>query len=49
MSETAQFAGMFNKFFDYLTVSNSDVGKYSKCTFKNPYRKGTDFRLEVRK
>ena len=46
-SETAKFAGMFDKFFDCLNTSNSYVGKHSKVTFKNPYRKVNDFRLEV--
>ena len=49
--ETARFAEYFDKFFDCLNVSNHVVGKHSKNTFKNPYRKPKtrteDFRLEV--
>lgn len=46
-TETAKFAGMFDKFFDCLNTSNSGVGKQSRKSFKNPYRIATDFRLEV--
>ena len=46
-AETAKFAGMFDKFFDCLNISNSYVGKHSLNSFKNAYRKATDFRLEV--
>lgn len=46
-TETAEFAAMFDKFFDCLNTSNSYVGKHSINSFKNPYRKATDFRLEV--
>ena len=47
--ETAKFADHFNKFFDCLNVSNPIVGKKSRNTFKNPYRKSKeeDFRLKV--
>ena len=40
--ETAKFAEYFDKFFDCLNVSNPSVGKKSKNTFKNPYRKYKD-------
>ena len=51
-TETAKFAGMFDKFFDCLNTSNSYVGKHLINSFKNPYRRDsngrvTDFRLEV--
>lgn len=46
-TETAKFAGMFDKFFDCLNTSNSYIGKQSINCFKNPYRTVTDFRLEV--
>ena len=49
--ETAKFAEHFDKFFDCLNVSNPSVGRTSKNTFKNPYRKSKlrdeDFRLKV--
>lgn len=47
--ETATFVDNFDKFFDCLNVSNHMVGKCTRNTFKNPYRKskGEDFRLKV--
>ena len=47
--ETATFVDNFDKFFDCLNVSNHIVGKHTRNTFKNPYRKSKseDFRLKV--
>ena len=36
-TETAKFAGMFDKFFDCLNTSNSYIGKQSINCFKNPF------------
>ncbi len=41
---TAEFALMFDKFFDSMNVSNFDNGKHEH---KDPYRSATDFQLKV--
>ena len=45
--ETAKFAGMFDKFFDCVNVSNFTDGHHKRCIFKSPYRSASDFRLKV--
>ena len=46
-SETALFAWMFNKFFDFLSVSNFTNGTAYRNPDLNPYRRGQDERLKV--
>ena len=38
----------FDKFFDYMNVSNFDAGKRQRKLFKQPYRSAQDFRLKVK-
>ena len=45
--ETARFVAIVDKFFDCLNVNNYDAGHRKRKIFKQPYRSGTDFRLEV--
>lgn len=47
LRETIRFVNMFDKFFDSLNVSNFTSAKKERKVFKNPYRSGKDFRLEV--
>lgn len=44
---SAQFAIMFDKFFDALNVCNFDEGKHERKPFKDPYRSSSDFRIKV--
>lgn len=46
-SETARFAGMFDKFFDCLNVRNYTHGIHSRKFFQMPYTHGNDSRLQV--
>lgn len=46
--KSAEFASVFDKFFDCLNVTNFTNGKYSRNAFKSPYYSGRDFRLRVR-
>ena len=46
-SETANFALMFDQFFDALNVCNFNSGKHERKPFKDPYRSASDFRLKV--
>ena len=46
-SETAKFVEMIDHFFDCLNVGNYTSGKHSRNPFKQPYRSGLDFRLNV--
>ena len=46
-SETAQFAAIFNKFFDILNVSNFTNGTRYRNPSLHPYRHGEDERLKV--
>ena len=41
---TAEFVGMFDKFFDILNVTNA---KRKRKAFQAPYRSPADFRLKV--
>ena len=45
--ETATFVKMFDEWFDAVNVCNFSDGQYQRKPFKNPYRSGEDFRLEV--
>ena len=47
-SETAMFVLMMDRFFDCFNVGKYTSGKYSRNTFKQPYRSSRDFRLNVR-
>ena len=47
VEETAKFAGMFDKFFDALNVSNYTEGVRHRKPFQLPYRSASDFRLKV--
>lgn len=47
LRETIRFVNMFDKLFDSLNVSNCMSAKKERKVFKNPYRSGNDFRLEV--
>jgi hypothetical protein len=42
-----EFIDLFDNFFDYLNVSSLAAGKFSRNTFKAPYRSSGDFRLEM--
>ena len=46
-SETSKFVEMMDHFFDCLNVGNFISGKHSRNPFKQPYRSGCDFRLNV--
>ena len=45
--ETSFFAGIFDKFFDALNVSNFSNGTRLRKQFSHPYRTGDDERLKV--
>ena len=45
--ETSHFAGIFDKFFDALNVSNFSNGTKQRKQFSHPYHSGDDERLEV--
>ena len=47
VQRTAEFVGIFDKFFDIMNVSNFSNGKMQRKVFKNPYRSSHDFRLKV--
>lgn len=46
-SETAQFAAIFNKFFDTLNVNNFTNGTRYRNPSMHPYQHGEDERLKV--
>ena len=45
--KTAEFAEMFDKWFDIMNVSNFNDGKKEKKIFKHPYRSPKDIRIKV--
>ena len=45
--ETSRFAGIFDKFFDALNVSNFSNGAKRRKQFSHPYHSGDDEHLEV--
>ena len=45
--ETLRFITMFDQFFDCFNVRSYDEGKRQRKPFKQPYRSGSDFRLQV--
>ena len=47
VATTAEFVDLINKFFDCLNVGNYTEGRDNQTALKQPYRKSTDFRLEV--
>ena len=46
-AETAEFASMFDKFFDSLNSRNCVTAKQKRKVFLRPYFSGEDFRLNV--
>lgn len=46
-SETANFIGLMDKFFDTLNVHNFSHGSKALKSFQMPYTSATDFRLKV--
>jgi len=47
VTETAKFANMFDCFFDSLNVLSLTEGTYVRKSFRLPYRKKDDFRIQV--
>ena len=45
---TAEFAEMFDKFFDCLNVRSFTAGRDNRNPFKDPYRSSADARLKVK-
>lgn len=46
-AETAEFVGVFDKFFDLLNVTNFTNGTRKRKPFQHPYRSAADTRLTV--
>ena len=44
---TAEFADIFDKYFDILNVSNFDNGRRKRKRFQEPYHDASDIRLKV--
>jgi len=47
VTATAEFVDIIDKFFDCLNVGNYKEGRDNRTAFKQPYRKITDFWLQV--
>ena len=47
VQKTAEFAGIFDKFFDIMNVTNFINAKQKRKVFQNVYRSADDFRLNV--
>ena len=48
VQQTAEFAAVFDKFFDVMNVTNFTNGKKKRKAFQAPYRSATDFRIKVK-
>ena len=47
VQKTAEFADVFEQFFDIMNVTNFTNAKFKRKVFLNPYHSSDDFRLQV--